>query len=190
MQYRLAPENDAAVRLALYSQYIETAITFECQLPSVEEFRQRIHDVLLFYPYLVAEDNGRIVGYAYAHRPMQREAYQWNAELSIYLDQKVTSKGIGTELACKIIALLKLQGIQKVCSGITQPNPKSDGLHAKLGFQLVGTYYNAGFKAGRWYDVSWFQKDIGEHQPQPQNPVALSTLAPERIERILNTTTR
>ena len=82
MHYRLATENDAEVLLAIYSQYIETAITFECQLPSVEEFRQRIHDVLLFYPYLVAEDNGRIVGYAYAHRHMQREAYQWNAELS------------------------------------------------------------------------------------------------------------
>lgn len=122
MRYRLATEADAEVLLTIYGQYIETEISFEYRLPSLDEFRKRIRDILLFYPYLVAEEDGKVIGYAYAHRHMQREAYQWNAELSIYLDQKATSKGIGTELAKKIIAILKLQGLQKVCSGITQPN--------------------------------------------------------------------
>lgn len=140
-----------------------------------------------FTPTLLPRRMARIIGYAYAHRHMQREAYQWNAELSIYLDQKATSKGIGTEPAKKIIAILKLQGLQKVCSGITQPNHKSNGLHEKLGGYLVGTYRNAGFKAGRWYDVSWFQKDIGKHLPQPEKPISLCELKHEQIDLILST---
>ena len=187
MRYRLATEADAEVLLTIYGQYIETEITFEYRLPSLDEFRKRIRDILLFYPYRVAEEDGKVIGYAYAHRHMQREAYQWNAELSIYLDQKATSKGIGTELAKKIIAILKLQGLQKVCSGITQPNHKSNGLHEKLGFYLIGTYRNAGFKAGRWYDVSWFQKDIGKHLPQPEKPISLCELKHEQIDLILST---
>lgn len=103
MRYRLATEADAEVLLTIYGQYIETEITFEYRLPSLDEFRKRIRDILLFYPYLVAEEDGKVIGYAYAHRHMQREAYQWNAELSIYLDQKATSKGIGTELAKKLL---------------------------------------------------------------------------------------
>lgn len=185
MLFRLATEKDAEALLAIYSQYIETPITFECELPTVEEFRQRIRDVLAFYPYIVAEEKGQIVGYAYAHRHMPRAAYQWNAELSIYLDKQATSKGLGTKLAEKIIALLEMQGIQKVCSGITQPNPKSGGLHAKLGFKLVGTYHKAGFKADQWYDVSWFEKDIGEHSLNPKAPVALSSVAQKDIDEIL-----
>ena len=97
MHYRFATPNDAKVLLDIYSQYIDTPITFECSLPTVEEFRIRIQTISNFYPYLVAEDNGRIFGYVYAHRHMQREAYQWNAELSIYLDSKHTSQGIGKE---------------------------------------------------------------------------------------------
>ena len=84
MRYRLATEADAEVLLTIYGQYIETEITFEYRLPSLDEFRKRIRDILLFYPYLVAEEDGKVIGYAYAHRHMQREAYQWNGELSIY----------------------------------------------------------------------------------------------------------
>lgn len=116
---------------------------------------------------------------------MEREAYQWNAELSVYLDQTSTSHGIGTALLTRLIEILKHQGILKVTSGITQPNEKSDGLHKKLGFRLVGTYDFAGFKAGQWYNVSWFQKDIGEHTLKPHAPVSIHELPPEIIEEIL-----
>ena len=117
---------------------------------------------------------------------MEREAYQWNAELSVYLDQNATSHGIGTQLVTKIIALLRLQGIKKLVSGITLPNPKSDGLHSKLSFKLVGTYTHAGFKSGKWYDVSWFENNIGEHALDPVSPVSLSELPQEEVSRILN----
>ena len=186
MHFRLASEKDAADLLAIYGQYIETPITFECTLPSVREFAERIANISAFYPYIVAEEDGKIVGYAYAHRHMEREAYQWNAELSVYLDKNATSHGIGTQLVTKVIALLRLQGIKKLVSGITQPNAKSDGLHAKLGFKLVGTYTHAGFKAGQWYDVSWFENNIGEHGLNPVSPVSLSEVPEEEIKRILN----
>ncbi len=185
MHYRFATPNDAKVLLDIYSQYIDTPITFECSLPTVEEFRIRIQTISNFYPYLVAEDNGRIFGYVYAHRHMQREAYQWNAELSIYLDSKHTSQGIGTALGQKIINLLKLQGLLKLNSGITQPNLRSVGLHKKLGFKLVGTYINAGFKNGKWYDVSWYQNDIAEHTDSPASPISIRSLPLETVRRIL-----
>lgn len=188
MRYRLATEADAEALLAIYGQYIETAITFECRLPSIDEFRKQIRNILLFYPYLVAEEDGRIIGYAYAHRHMQREAYQWNAELSIYLDQKATSKGIGTEPAKKLLPYSNYKACKK--SAVVSLNltiKVMDGLHEKLGFYLVGTYRNAGFKAGRWYDVSWFQKDIGKHLPQPEKPISLCELKHEQINLILST---
>ena len=185
MLFRLANSSDAQALLNIYGQKIDTPITFQCVLPSLEAFKERIASIQAFYPYIVAEDNGRILGYAYAHRHMEREAYQWNAELSVYLDQTYTSHGIGTALLTRLIEILKRQGILKVTSGITQPNEKSDGLHKKLGFRLVGTYDCAGFKAGKWYNVSWFQKDIGEHTLAPHAPVSINELSPETIEEIL-----
>ncbi len=185
MRFRLATQGDAQALLDIYAQYIDTPITFECVLPSLEAFKERIASIQAFYPYIVAEENGRILGYAYAHRHMEREAYQWNAELSVYLDRTCTSLGIGTLLVTRLIQILKLQGILKVTSGITQPNEKSDGLHKKLGFRLVGTYDCAGFKAGKWYNVSWFQKDIGEHTLVPHAPVGINEVSPETIEEIL-----
>lgn len=186
MHFRFASEKDAPRLLAIYGQYIETPITFQCTLPTVHEFADRIAHISAFYPYIVAEENGEILGYAYAHRHMEREAYQWNAELSVYLDQNATSHAIGTQLVTKIIALLRLQGIKKLVSGITQPNPKSDGLHSKLSFKLVGTYTHAGFKNRKWYDVSWFENKIGEHALDPVSPVSLSELPQEEVSRILN----
>ena len=185
MRFRLATQGDAQALLDIYAQYIDTPITFECVLPSLEAFKERIASIQAFYPYIVAEENGRILGYAYAHRHMEREAYQWNAELSVYLDRNSTSRGVGTALLTRLIEILKHQGILKVTSGITQPNEKNDGLHKKMGFRLVGTYDCAGFTAGQWYSVSWFQKDIGEHSLMPIAPISVNELSPETIEEIL-----
>ena len=186
MRYRLATLDDSAKLLAIYSHYIDTPITFECSLPTKEEFEHRIMSIGAFYPYIVVEDDEEILGYAYAHRHMQREAYQWNAEFSIYLSPTATSMGLGTQLAKKVLAILRLQGIQKVTSGITQPNEKSDGLHAKLGFKLVGTYSKAGYKGGLWHDVSWFEKELGTHPSEPQPPVSIKALDTKKVKEILN----
>ena len=113
MIFRLATTKDASALLSIYAQYIQTPITFECTLPSEQDFLERIQSISSFYPYVVAEEDGCVVGYAYAHRHMQREAYQWNAELSVYIDPNKASKVIGTRLVQKVLTLLKLQGIKK-----------------------------------------------------------------------------
>ena len=132
MIVRFATPNDSLELLKIYKQYIDTAITFECTLPTEQEFRERIEGIIKEYPYLVCEDDGKIVGYAYAHRHMERGAYGWNAELSVYIDRSFTSRGIGKELYIKLIELLKLQGIKNLYAGITVPNKKSEKLHTSL----------------------------------------------------------
>ena len=109
---RLVTGNDAKGLLQVYAQYIETPITFEYTLPSVTQFQARINRIFAEYPYLVYEEEGRIKGYAYAHRHMERAAYQWNAEAAIYLDRDCCRKGIGKTLYRLLLELLRLQGIR------------------------------------------------------------------------------
>ena len=170
MGIRFAAEADAPALLAIYAQYIETGITFEYELPSREEFARRIREFGGTYPYLIWEEDGRIVGYAYAHRQAERAAYQWNAELSVYLDRACTSRGLGRQLYTALIELLKLQGVRTVYGCVTVPNEKSERLHESLGFRRIGTYRLAGFKAGAWHDVAWFEKPIA---PYDQDPIPL-----------------
>ena len=186
MQYRLAVPEDAPKLLEIYSEYIRSVITFEYELPSVEEFAQRIRDITAFYPYIVAEEAGLVVGYAYAHRHMERAAYQWNAELSVYLASWAAGRGLGGALYTRLMTLLKAQGVLAVFGCVTSPNPPSDRLHQRMGFQLVGTYKQAGFKNGAWHDVSWYQKMLGAHEGNPASPVPLSTLDPEYVETVLS----
>ena len=94
MEIRVATKNDAAGALAVYAQYINTSVTFEYELPSIDEFSRRISDTLKTHPYLVCMESGKLCGYAYAHQLKEREAYQWSAELSIYLDSGITSRGM------------------------------------------------------------------------------------------------
>lgn len=173
MIIRFAAPGDYPALLRIYGQYIDTPVTFECALPSEEEFGKRIGAAAEFYPCLVCEEAGKVVGYAYGHRQMEREAYQWNAELSIYLDGAYTSKGLGKTLYALLIGLLRLQGIKTVYGGVTVPHPKSEGLHEAMGFQRLGTYHSTGYKCGRWHDVVWFEKQIAPYdsKPQPIRPI-------------------
>ena len=173
MKIRMAHTADAAALVAIYGQYIDTPITFEYRLPTADEFAARITDTLAEYPYLVAEEQGRLQGYAYAHRQMAREAYQWNAELSVYLDQNAISQGIGTRLYQALEEILKLQGVRTVYGGVTIPNEKSQRLHLGRGFKSLGVYHNTGYKCGHWHDVEWFEKQLLPYvaDPQPVRPV-------------------
>ena len=173
MKLRFASEGDAEVLLSVYAQYIGTPVTFEARLPSLEEFRSRITSVTAVYPYLIAEEEGCPVGYAYAHRQMERAAYGWNAELSVYLDRNVLSGGIGKRLYGALCDVLCVQGVRNVYAGVTLPNARSEGLHAACGFRLIGIYRNTGFKNGRWHDVAWYEKQIAPYDvpPLPIRPV-------------------
>ena len=158
--FRFAAPADSAALLKIYGEYLDTPITFECALPSEAEFAGRIAAVGREYPYLVCLEKGRIVGYAYAHRQAERAAYQWNAELSVYLDRSCTSRGLGRRLYGALIDILRLQGIRTVYGCVTVPNEKSEGLHQALGFRRLGTYRSTGYKCGAWRDVAWFEKPI------------------------------
>ena len=166
-EIRFAAAADAAALLGIYGQYIDTPITFECALPSEEAFRRRVAEYGAACPYLVWEEDGRILGYAYAHRLGERAAYQWSAELSIYLGRDSTGRGLGRRLYGALMELLRLQGVRTVYGCVALPNAGSEGLHAAMGFRLTGTWHRAGFKCGAWRDVGWFEKTIAPYDPSP-----------------------
>jgi phosphinothricin acetyltransferase len=184
---RLVRETDTVEILKIYEPYIkDTAITFECEVPSVEEFRNRIQDISIDYPYLVCLIDGNIVGYAYADRQMERAAYQWNAELSVYIDKSYLRFGIGKALYTCLIEILKLQNVQNVYGGVTAPNPNSEKLHEYFGFQKLGTYHNTGYKCEAWHDVMWFEKSIGEHELEPKSFLSIKEIDEIVIEGIMD----
>ena len=185
MDFQFATVHDCTKLLKIYSQYIETPITFEYMLPSQEEFSKRIKNISQDYPYIICRENGVIVGYAYAHRQMEREAYQWNAELSVYLDERHTSRGWGKSLYTALMGLLVLQGIKTVYAGVTIPNEKSEGLHASMGFSRLGTYHRTGFKNGQWHDVAWFEKAIAPYEADPMQPIPFSAVPEDKIKTVL-----
>ena len=176
MTFRLAEEADAPALLAIYGQYIDTPITFECALPSVESFTERIRSIRAAYPYIVCEEDGRIWGYAYAHR---------QAELSVYLDRSRTGQGLGRRLYTALMEMLRLQGIHTVYALVTVPNEKSEGLHGSMGFRHMGTQRSTGYKDGAWRDVAWFEKQIAPYDPDPAPLAPIGQVPLERLAEIL-----
>lgn len=167
MHFRLATADDSDILRQIYAQYIDTNITFEYDLPSKAEFKSRVESIIAVYPYVVCENESEIIGYAYAHRFQARQAYQWNAELSVYVSKNHTSKGIGRRLSKIVIEILRLQGVRTLYSIITLPNDKSEALHSALGFTRIGTQHNTGYKNGKWPDVGLFEKQIGDYTANP-----------------------
>jgi len=182
----MAAPQDAADTLKIYAQYMDTAITFEYELPSEHAFAERIGGTLVTYPYIVCEEDGRIVAYAYAHKYQERRAYQWNAELSVYNDMNFRAKGIGTKLYSVLIEILQLQGVKNVYGIVTAPNEASRRLHLHMGFQILGTYHNTGWKCGEWHDVRLFEKQIGPHELDPQPIISIKNIPADEIQAIFD----
>ena len=164
---RPALPEDAEALLDIYAQYIDTSVTFEYELPTREEFRRRIADITAVYPYLVHETEGVIDGYAYAHRFAERAAYQWSAELSVYLDRNARGRGLGRTLYAALMDLVHLQGVRTVYGLVTTPNERSDRLHLGMGFTPAGVTRNAGYKLGMWRSVTIYEKVIGDYTDDP-----------------------
>lgn len=162
---------DAAAVLNIYKPYIETtAVTFETSIPAVEEFAERINTITEKYPWLVAENEGKIIGYAYASKHRDREAYQWCVESSVYVQEDYHKKGIAKQLYQRLFEILQTGGYVNVYAGITLPNTKSHSFHTKMGFEPIGVYKNIGYKLGKWHDVAWLVKTINEHCIDPAAP--------------------
>ena len=186
MKLRFASLEDVPALLAIYSRYIPTNITFEYTLPSREEFSNRVASVSQTYPYLVLEENGHVLGYAYAHPIAERAAYAWGAELSIYLHPEAAGKGLGRRLYRVLIELLRLQGVRTVYGLVASPNPASEALHQSIGFHQMGVQHKAGYKNGRWIDLLWFEKAIALYDLEPAPVAPISSLPSEQIQAILN----
>lgn len=173
---RNAVPEDAARLLEIYDYYVQhTAISFEWETPSLEEFRNRILKTTQNYPYLVIERDGRIEGYTYAGPFIPRAAYDWSCELSIYLDHTARHCGMGRMLYEAIEERLRAMGVLNLyaCIGYPEENDEylttnSADFHEHLGFRNVGTFYKCGYKFNRWYHMIWMEKIIGEHQPDQQ----------------------
>ena len=168
---RPAVQTDAEVIQQIYAPYVtQTAITFEYEVPSIEEMARRIAEVEKKYPWIVAEEDGRVVGYAYASPFKQRAAYQWAVETSIYVDRDEHRKGIGQLLHDALEAQLRAQGILNMNACISFIEPEDEYLsldsvhfHQRMGYTQVAHFHQCGRKFGRWYDMIWMEKLIGEH---------------------------
>ncbi len=177
---RMATLDDAKELVSIYEYYVkETAITFEYEVPTVEEFRERIENTLKKFPYLVVERFGKpeILGYAYASAFHPRDAYKWCAEMSIYLKKECRREGLGRVLYEELESRLKEMGILNLNACIGYPDKEDEHLtfgsvkfHEKMGYSMVGEFHKCGYKFGRWYNMVWMEKHIGEHVDNPQSP--------------------
>ena len=190
---RIASPADAEALLELYAPYVrETAITFEYEVPSPEEFQSRIRRTLEKYPYLIAEREGRCVGYAYAGAFHARAAYDWAVETSVYVERGLRRQGVGRRLYTALEEILTLQNILNLNACIAYPAEEDPYLtrdsaefHQRLGFRQVGRFHQCGYKFGRWYDMIWMEKMLGAHR-SPQPPVRPFPEIREAAEALLN----
>jgi len=170
---RLAGPTDATGILAIYAPYIaNTSFTFETEIPTEQEFANRITSYLANWPWLVCEVDGEIAGYAYASRYRERVAYQWSVECSVYVHDDHLRSGIARALYTALFSVLKMQGYRNVYAVINLPNDRSVAFHESMGFHWFATYEQVGYKLGQWKNVGWWRLIINEfgHDPAPVIP--------------------
>ncbi|MGI5888357.1 MAG: GNAT family N-acetyltransferase [Oscillospiraceae bacterium] len=187
---RLATPDDAGRLLEIYAPYVlNTAITFEYSVPSVEEFRDRISSTLEHYPYIVAECGGVIEGYAYAGRLNPRKAYDWACEMSIYVDLNHRRHGLGRLMYEALEHILRMMNVQNVNACIAYPSAADPHLttdsvkfHGTMGYRMVGEFHRCAYKFGTWYDMVWMEKDIGSHPDDVPDFIGIDGIRKEAEE--------
>jgi phosphinothricin acetyltransferase len=181
---RLARPDDAEAVSAIYAPIVrDTAISFEVDPPSAGEMRARIAKTLDMFPWLIAERDGAVAGYAYASRHRDRLAYQWSVDVTCYVHANARRRGVGKRLYTALMRILARQGLHRAYAGITLPNPASVALHESMGFAHLATYREVGFKLGRWHDVGWWEASLGAAAAaDPVPPRALALLRPRVLD--------
>jgi phosphinothricin acetyltransferase len=173
------PARDAVACADIYEPYVtETVISLEEAPPSPEQMADRITRITERYPWLVAEVDGEVAGYAYAGQHRERAAYRWASDVTVYLSPAHFRLGIGSALYTALFDLLVFQGVYVACAGVTLPNEASVGLHESMGFLPVGVYKRVAWKFGSWHDVGWWQLQLVE--PSAEAPEELG--APTRLD--------
>ncbi|MBN2173526.1 MAG: N-acetyltransferase [Bacteroidales bacterium] len=174
---RLANSKDYKSIHEIYKPFVEsTAISFEFSMPSLSEYSKRIDEIQVDYPWLVLDINGQVAGYAYASKHRKRAAYQWAAEVSVYVDKTYYRKHAATALYHALSSILEMMGVRMLLAGITLPNEASVRFHESMGFEPIGIYKNIGFKFGKWHSVGWWQKEIGNINEVPQTIAMFSQI--------------
>lgn len=167
---------DAERILEIYDYYVKnTAVTFEYDTPSIEEFKERMEKTMRRYPYLVIEHDNIIQGYAYAGAFGSRAAYDWSCEMTVYIDRNARKSGLGKKLYKALEEKLRKMGIHNLYACIAVPNVADEYLtsnsadfHAHMGYKKVGEFHKCGYKFERWYNMIWMEKIIGKHEDAPK----------------------
>jgi phosphinothricin acetyltransferase len=172
---RLARSDDAAAIAAIYRPYVEKSrISFEETAPGADDMAARMQSPL--HPWLVADEDGRVLGYASCSPYHRRPAYRWTVETSVYVAQDAHGRGVGRALLSALIDLLTQQGFVTAIAAIALPNPVSVALHERLGFVAAGTYRGVGFKLDEWTDVSLWQRDLAPRRAVRREPLPFAKL--------------
>ena len=174
---RFATLEDAAHLLDIYSYYVlNTGITFEYDVPTLAEFKDRIANISSTYPYIVAQDSqGTILGYAYASAFKGRAAYDWSVETTIYLENNLHKKGIGRSLYTALEDCLRKQNVINACACISDYTKDSEHFHEKLGYKKIAHFTKSGFK-DTWLDMIWMEKFLSPHHTPPAKFLPISEI--------------
>ena len=176
---RVAQSADAQAIAAIYAPYVrDTAISFETEPPSAGIMAQRIARTLETHPWLVAERDGVVVGYAYAGKHRERAAYRWSVEVTVYVDSAACQSGVGRALYAALLDVLRRQGFRSALAEIVLPNAGSVRLHEAAGFKPIGAYKDVGFKLGRWHDIGYWRLGLDDGPAPPGEPVLFPALMP------------
>ena len=186
VRIRIATKEDARELLTIYAPYVEkTAITFEYEVPALQEFAGRIEHILERYPYLVAERDGEIVGYAYAGAFHPRAAYDWAVESTVYVQEDQEKTGVGRKLYEALEQALVLQNILNVYACIAYPEVEDEHLtknsvqfHEHMGYRFIGEFRKCGYKFERWYNMVWMEKHLGEHETDQAAVMSFDEIRP------------
>ncbi len=182
------PERDAEACAAVYAPFVTDGVaSLEVRAPTAQEMAERIERVSRNYPWLVAEADDQVVGYAYASQHRERAAYRWAADVTVYIASSHHRQGVGRALYAALLELIVRQGLQVACAGVTLPNEASVALHEAFGFTPVGIYRRVGWKAGSWHDVGWWELELVEPDPdvtppEPEPPERLQELRGDEAE--------
>ena len=177
LEIKRVTERDAQELLEIYAPYVQnTAVSFEYEVPSLSEFQDRIRSISASLPYIKAVKENQILGYAYAGKFKDRRAYDWSVEVTVYVRKDARRMGIGKMLYGELEKLLQGIGVLNMNACIAVPkgndmhlNNDSRNFHEKMGFKMVGTFHDSGYKFNTWYDMIWMEKLIGEHRKNQEN---------------------
>ncbi|MDO4344185.1 MAG: GNAT family N-acetyltransferase [Eubacteriales bacterium] len=192
IEIRVAVPGDAKEILAIYAPYVEkTAITFEYDVPGLEEFTSRIERTLKKYPYIVAEQDGEILGYAYTGAFVGRAAYDWAAETTIYLKENKRKSGLGRKLYTALEKISRAQNITNLNACIGYPETDDEYLtknsaqfHQHIGYRMAGEFHQCGYKFGRWYNMVWMEKVLGVHPDVPAPMIPFPELSADTLKAL------